>query len=82
MRKCFIIIFTLMCTLTFANTGNKSVSVEILDAFNSIDNSSYLVSDEAFFDCLLKLTFVFEDGTTETRYVLVKGSSCDEILNN
>lgn len=78
----------LIGSFAFASNGNslsKTVTTkdynEFLEYKNNITTKYIidLVSEKAL-DCLLKITFVFEDGTSETKYVLVKGASCKEIL--
>lgn len=73
----------LIGTFAFANESAKNVkTVNLNEAIELIENSSsYEVNESKFFvDCLLTITFVFEDGSTETREVLVEGVSCSEIL--
>ena len=77
--------FMLMGTFAFANNAKEVSTVnyeEAVELVNSLDSSttSYSVVEENAVDCLLKITFVFEDGSSETMYVLVRGASCKEIL--
>ncbi|WP_336127850.1 hypothetical protein [Mesoflavibacter sp. CH_XMU1422-2] len=77
--------FMLMGTFAFANNAKEVSTVnyeEAVELVNSLDSSttSYSVVEENAVDCLLKITFVFEDGSSETIYVLVRGASCEEIL--
>lgn len=77
--------FMLMGTFAFANNTKEVSTVnyeEAVELVNSLDSSttSYSVVEENAVDCLLKITFVFEDGSSETIYVLVRGASCEEIL--
>lgn len=77
--------FMLMGTFAFANNAKEVSTVnyeEAIELVNSLDSSttSYSVVEENAVDCLLKITFVFEDGSSETMYVLVRGASCKEIL--
>lgn len=79
----------LIGSFTFANKStvtekSEAITVEssnLTDYFNSV-SSDYTIESisEKSLDCLLKITFVFEDGSTEVRYVLVRGVSCKEIL--
>ena len=81
----YALAFMLMGTFAFANNAKEVSTVnyeEAVELVNSLDSSttSYSVVEENAVDCLLKITFVFEDGSSETMYVLVRGASCKEIL--
>ena len=94
MRKLFYALaFMLMGTFAFANnakevsTVNYDEAVELINSLDSassnysvLENDSSFVSEDNAVDCLLKITFVYEDGSSETIYVLVRGVSCKEIL--
>ena len=83
MKKLFFAVaFMLTGIITFANNAKELQSVNLEEAIELIEKaSSYeLVEKESLVDCLLTFTFVFEDGSTTTRTVLVRGVSCDEIL--
>lgn len=79
----------LIGSFAFASNSNTVEKSEIFTVENSnltnylnsvsTNYSIELVSEKSL-DCLLTITFVFEDGSTETVYVLVKGASCEEIL--
>ncbi|WP_445718171.1 hypothetical protein [Flavobacterium sp.] len=75
----------LVGTFAFANNAKEVSTVnyeEAVELVNSLDSSttSYSVVEENAVDCLLKITFIYEDGSSETIYVLVRGASCEEIL--
>lgn len=81
----FALAFMLVGTFAFANNAKEVSTVnyeEAVELVNSLDFSttSYSVVEENAVDCLLKITFIYEDGSSETIYVLVRGASCDEIL--
>lgn len=72
----------LIGTFAFPKESAKNVkTVNLNEAIELIENSlSYEVIEIKFLlDCLLTITFVFQDGSTETREVLVEGVSCSEI---
>uniref|UniRef100_UPI00404872A2 hypothetical protein n=2 Tax=Flavobacterium sp. TaxID=239 RepID=UPI00404872A2 len=81
----FALAFMLVGTFAFANNAKEVSTVnyeEAVELVNSLDSSttSYSVVEENAVDCLLKITFIYEDGSSETIYVLVRGASCEEIL--
>lgn len=74
--------FMLMGTFAFANNAKEASTVSYDEAVELINTSTNYESIEnnSLVDCLLKITFVYEDGSSETIHVLVKGASCKEIL--
>ena len=77
----FVLAFMLVGTFAFANNAEVEILKENA-AVKLIENSSNckVTNNQTLVDCLLRITFVYSDGTSETVYVLVKGVSCDEIL--
>jgi|TARA_B110000196_G_C20979779_1_gene582817 hypothetical protein len=78
----FALAFMLVGTFAFANNAKKLNTVNLEEAVELIESSSSyeLVEKESLVDCLLTITFIFEDGSSTTRTVLVRGVSCAEIL--
>jgi hypothetical protein len=78
----FALAFMLVGTFAFANNAEEVKTVDFEEAIELIENSSSyeLVEKESLVDCLLTITFIFEDGSSTTRTVLVRGVSCAEIL--
>ena len=78
----FSLAFMLIGSFTFANNAKQVSTVNFNEAVELIKKSANyeLVESNSLVDCLLKITFVYEDGSSETIHVLVKGVSCKEIL--
>ena len=91
----FSLAFMLIGLFAFANSQNQLKKIDYKEATEliaSLDtystDYSIIFKDTNFnsdnktkvVDCLLKITFQFEDGTSQTIYVLVEGKSCKEIL--
>jgi hypothetical protein len=78
----FALAFMLVGTFAFANNAKEVTTVNYDEAVKLIKSSSTyeLIESESLVDCLLTITFIFEDGSSTTRTVLVRGVSCDEIL--
>ncbi|PKP14951.1 MAG: hypothetical protein CVU07_12250 [Bacteroidetes bacterium HGW-Bacteroidetes-23] len=83
MKNIFIsLAFMLIGSFAFANNAKQISTVNFNEALELIKKSSNyeLVLNNSLVDCLLKITFVYEDGSSETIHVLVKGVSCEDIL--
>lgn len=78
----FSLVFMLIGSFAFANNAKQVSTVNFNEAVELIKKSANyeLVESNSLVDCLLKITFVYEDGSSETIHVLVKGVSCKEIL--
>lgn len=78
----FSLAFMLIGSFAFANNAKQVSTVNFNEAVELIKKSANyeLVESNSLVDCLLKITFVYEDGSSETIHVLVKGVSCKEIL--
>ncbi|MFN7099515.1 MAG: hypothetical protein ACK4M4_03975 [Flavobacterium sp.] len=73
----------LMGSFAFANNSNENlITVSKQQAIELMKNSTSfeLEKTSSEVDCLLTITFVYTDGTKETKKVLVKGVSCAELL--
>jgi len=82
MRKLALAAITTIAFVGSSFASNEVVettemkSVETVSSFDG-DSVDSLYKTQ---DCLLTITIYFEDGSTEVRYILVKGASCEEIL--
>jgi hypothetical protein len=78
----FSLAFMLIGSFAFANNARQVSADNFNEAVELIKKSANyeLVESNSLVDCLLKITFVYEDGSSETIHVLVKGVSCKEIL--
>lgn len=76
------LVLMLQGTFIFATNAKQLKTSSLTETIDLVQDASNLevLDSNSLVDCLLKLTFVFEDGSTETRYILVKGVSCSEIL--
>jgi hypothetical protein len=79
----FSLAFMLIGSIGFANNSNEKISsinkeepIELI----KISSNYELVESKSLVDCLLTITFVYTDGTSETIRVLVKGISCKDLL--
>lgn len=79
----FSLAFMLIGSFAFANNSNETVnSINKQEAIELMRNSTSfeLEKTNSAVDCLLTITFVYTDGTSETIKVLVRGTSCAELL--
>jgi len=77
----FALAFMLVGTFAFANTVDENETFKFSEGLELVEDSSNSeIYSNSLVDCLLEITFIYEDGSSETIYVLVIGASCEEVL--
>ena len=73
----------LVGSFAFANNSNLVSSVSKEEAIDLIKSSTNYetAKTDSLVDCLLTITFIYTDGSRETIKVLVKGTTCAELLS-